>query len=151
MIKQTVKPTINRNTCGFSLIELMIVVAIIGILAAIVYPSYSSYVQRASREEAWTNLLKIVDRQERYFLQNNNYANTTQLAYVATEGTPNYSYSIEDLVTDAGSSGAFTAVATVITGSPQAGDADCQYISIDSNGVQMGGTGADTAVRDNCW
>ena len=58
---------------GFTLIELLIVVAIAGILAAIVYPSYASYITSARRIEGQTALLDTMQKQERYYSQHNTY------------------------------------------------------------------------------
>ncbi len=65
--------TINRNSTGFTLIELMIVVAIIGILAAIAYPNYSEYVQRSRRADAKAALMAQGQFMERYYTENMNY------------------------------------------------------------------------------
>ncbi len=64
---------VYRRARGFSLIEIMIVVAIIGILAAIAYPSYSSYMQRGRRSEAQQLMLQMQNRQEQYVLDNRAY------------------------------------------------------------------------------
>lgn len=66
-----------KTSTGFTLIELMIVVAIVGILAAIAYPSYQEYVLRGNRSEAQALLNDAAARQERYYTQNNTYADTT--------------------------------------------------------------------------
>lgn len=62
-----------KKNKGFTLIEVMIVVAIIGILAAIAYPSYDEYVKRGNRAEGQAFLNEVAARQERYFSQNNAY------------------------------------------------------------------------------
>lgn len=59
---------------GFTLIELMIVVAIITILAAVGYPSYTEYVMRSHRQAAKNAIFQIADRQEQFFLDNRSYA-----------------------------------------------------------------------------
>jgi type IV pilus assembly protein PilE len=66
--------TILKNKdSGFSLIELMITVAIIGILSAVAYPSYVSYIEKGKRAECRSGLLKTMQQQERYFTQRNTY------------------------------------------------------------------------------
>lgn len=66
----------GRRSAGFTLIELMIVVAIIGILAAIAFPSYTSYIKRANRAEARTQLLQAAQWMQRFYSANDSYAKT---------------------------------------------------------------------------
>src|SRR5690554_2337838 len=63
----------TRRSSGFTLIELMIVVAIVGILAAIAYPSYQRYVQDSRRSDARANLLQLAQFMERYYTANGRY------------------------------------------------------------------------------
>lgn len=70
-------PLSLRTSRGFTLIEAMIVVAIIGILGAIAYPSYTAYVQRGARAEARTALLEAQQFMERYYSANNRYSVTS--------------------------------------------------------------------------
>lgn len=66
----------NRNLQGFTLIELMITVAIVGILAAIAYPSYQNSVTKSRRAEGKSLLLDAAAREERFFAQYNQYTGT---------------------------------------------------------------------------
>lgn len=67
---------------GFTLIEVMITVAIVGILAAIAYPSYTSYVAKGNRAEGRAAAMKMLQDQERWFTQKNTY-----VAVVATNAS----------------------------------------------------------------
>lgn len=72
--------TQRKTTAGFTLIELMITVVIIGILAAIAYPSYVSYITKGKRTECRGGILQTLQQQERYFTQYNKYAVYTAVA-----------------------------------------------------------------------
>ena len=139
----------RRAGAGFTLIEVMIVVAIVAILAAIAYPSYVRYVQKSRRTDAKTALLDLATRQERYFTMNNTYAGTAaNLGYggpfpldVLTSGTAFYQLNVT-----ASSSAGFTATATPVNA--QAGDTQCGTYTIDQLGTQ---SSSGTLGAAACW
>lgn len=128
----------KKNT-GFTLIEVMIVVAIIGILAAIAYPSYTDSVRKSRRTEGTGKILELANRMERCFTTQGTY---TGCAAIGTEPTENGYYSV---VTAAPTAATYTITAT--PAGAQAGDAgDCPSMSITE-------TGAKTPLIDTnrCW
>lgn len=72
----------KRLSSGFTLIELMIVVAIIAILASVAYPAYTSSILKGKRAEGRTALAELMQQQERFMTQNNSYC-----AFTNTGGT----------------------------------------------------------------
>ena len=107
-----------KNEKGFTLIELMIVVAIIGILAAIAIPNFLNYQKKAAQSEAKVNLGSIRTLQEAYAADHDTYATASNDAGLLatlgfqTKGTGRYSYAVT-----AATATSFDAIATGQTGS----------------------------------
>lgn len=125
---------------GFTLIEVMIVVAIIGILAAIAYPSYDEYVKRGNRTEGQAFLSDVAARQERYFSQNNAYV--TADAEIAKLGlsslnSPTDKYTISLAEGDGG---------YTLTARQLFNDTKCGNLTLNA----LGEKGAGGSV-DDCW
>ncbi|HEX5539768.1 MAG TPA: type IV pilin protein [Methylophilaceae bacterium] len=85
---------------GFTLIELMITVAIIAILAAIAYPSYTEYVKRGHRSSAQTYMLDLAQREQQYFLDSRSYADSVSALNSSTPDSVSEFYTITIAVGD---------------------------------------------------
>lgn len=96
--------TAIKKSAGFTLIELMITVAVIGILAAIALPSYNQYIARGKRAEARAAILQAEGWMERFYTENNRYTNNpaenantvfnTRYSSVPNSGAANYSVTL---------------------------------------------------------
>jgi type IV pilus assembly protein PilE len=90
----------NKKSRGFTLIELMITVAIVAILASIAYPSYTGYVIRSNRTAAQAQMMDIANRQQQFLLANRSYVDSAAEAWtksgysLPTELASRYDYSI---------------------------------------------------------
>ena len=129
---------------GFTLIELMITVAILAIIAAVAIPSYTSYVDRGKRAEARTALLDIAARQERYYSNNRQYAD--QLSKLNLSGTKseNGYYTLSVTLPSGSNNQDFDATATPSGWT----DDKCSNLGIDETGAKTHSGLGDRAL---CW
>ena len=138
----------SLKTSGFTLIELMITVAILAIIAAVAIPSYSSYVDRGKRAEARTALLDIAARQERYYSNNRQYAD--QLSKLRMSGTKseNGYYTLSVALGAAGTATGSNTQTFRATARPSGWTDDkCGDLGIDETGAKTQSLG-DRAL---CW
>jgi len=134
---------------GFTLIELMITVVIIGIIAAIALPSFSDQVTKSRRADAYACLLDAAQRQEAFYYQNNSYTVTlTDLGYAT--GTVNCGDDANYTLTSAaGASGIGSSyLLTATRANAQTGDSQCGDLTLSSTGVK-GESG--TSNVEACW
>lgn len=147
--------TMKNRTAGFSLMELLIVVTIAGILAAIAYPSYMSHVRKSRRAEATIALESLAQAQERFYAQFRTYTavvvapdpcagaacglgqadNSTENDYYALSADGNATtYSV-------------TATAT----GPQLDDTICRTLTINNAGTKSATNASGGDSSDTCW
>ena len=141
----------NKSTAGFTIVEVLIVVAIVGVLAMIGYPSYQESVRKSQRKMANAALIEAAGRQEQYFVNNKQYASDlTNLGfpangyYISKDGE-------ETAASEAGSIylvsiSASTATTFTLQAVPQSGQ------TADTCGtLTYTNTGARTPTTAGCW
>ena len=130
------------RSSGFTLIELMIVVAVVAILAAIAIPSYSRYVLRANRSAVEQVMLDVATAEERYMIDNRSYAaSQSSVGYTTWSDTVSSNYTIT-ITPNAGPPPTFT-----ITAAPQGNqvnDTTCGTLTYTSNGNK-------SPAPTTCW
>ena len=151
----------SRKLKGFTLIELMVAVAIVAILASVALPSYTSYIARAKRADARTQLVQVAQFMQRFYTANDQYQYNRSAEEVSTKipdglkqspadtavGTALYTLTV---VADAAT---YTLTMAPVTGLSMAGD-ECGSFRLTSTGVRsvvVGGVNNIAALRDKCW
>ena len=118
---------------GFTLVELLVVVAIIGILAAVVVPGYQEYTLKAKRTDGQIGLMDMGDKQERYYSQNNIYASDVATLFGAA-GSQFSPKDLYQLTVTSGDSNGFVLTATAE--SDQADDTGCTVMTYSQAGTK---------------
>lgn len=149
------QPMGKAKAQGFTLIELMVVVAIIGILAAVAYPSYMDSVRKGRRGQAKADLLELAQLAERYRTVNNTYVGfgkpsgtgvlDAELGKSPRTGTTRYTVKITDVAAST-----FTLTADPVSGAGQDKDKRCLSMSINQAGVKTISSSATGSVAE-CW
>ena len=133
----------NKQTRGFTLIELMIVIAILAIIVSFAWPSYLEHVRKSRRAEGTVHLLELADRMERFYSDQGTYAGATLgpaeadvYAAVSENGYYNLAITVQDNVS-------FTVTAAPTTKGDQDDDT-CGTFTLTS-------TGLTSADGSKCW
>lgn len=148
---------------GFTLIELLIAVVVVGILAAVAFPSFMDSIRKGRRSEAFTALAQVQQAQERWRGNRASYAGNARLTAAPGVGedaglgllatTPGGYYNI---AISGESVTGYTATATAVAGTSQASDANCKTIAVRIIGGNLeyagcGGGDCTFAPTNQCW
>jgi len=133
------------NQAGFTLIEILIVIAIVAILTALVVPSYNSQTTKTRRTDAKIALTRAASELEKCYVLHNQYDHNSCNSFPASGADMVLSdEGFYKIVATSLAETAYTLTASATDGSPQAGDSHCATFTIDS-------TGARVATNDDCW
>jgi type IV pilus assembly protein PilE len=133
----------DKRQSGFTLIELMITVAIVGILAMIAYPGYQEYVRRANRADAQAIMLEDAQFLERFFTTSN--PSTYSGADLPKQQSPESGTRKYSITTSAATATGFTIQAVPVDGYE---DPKCGTLTIDQTGAK---TESGTGTLTDCW
>jgi type IV pilus assembly protein PilE len=146
------------RSSGFTLIELLIAIAIVGILAAVAYPSFLDALRKNRRSDAMSAVASIQQAQERWRTNRPAFADNSLLTTAAPNGLAQSAASSSGYyalsIVDADAVG-YTIIATAVAGTSQDSDSSCKIMGVQANGgtVRYGGgaTGADWTDPNRCW
>jgi len=152
----TLRPAPRLSDRGMTLIELMIVLVVVGILAAVAWPSLQDAVHKSRRSDAMAGLSRITQAQERWRANQPMYQDTlANLDGAKALVSPDGHYALS-LVAGSVSATGYTAQATVQAGSPQSADTRCQVLQVTVAGgnitySSLAAGNAVNAAPDPCW
>ncbi len=139
----------TKRTKGFSLVELIIVIAIIGLLAAVAIPSYNSYMLQSRRVDATSFLIEVASEQVRFYSEYNRYSDKmSELGFGAADTAESDEGFYTVTITTADNNSRYSATAAPMAGSPQLKDVECANFTLNSSAQR---TVSGTSTAESCW
>lgn len=139
--------SMNRKQRGFTLIELMIVIAVLGVIIAIAYPSYTEQVRKSRRAEGMGELLELADRMERFYSDRGTYAGAS-LGTAATNIYPASSENGYYTLSIVSQTATDFSVSAAPTAKGNQNDDRCGTFTLTGQGVK---SVSNATYLDECW
>jgi type IV pilus assembly protein PilE len=136
---------------GFSLLELLITIAVLAIVTSYAVAGWRDHIKKARRSDAMTVLMQLTVRQEQFRLQAMRYARDAELSAAPPAGLGITATGSSYLLTSTATDDEFRATASVQTGGPQADDTSCWLFGVDSSGRSWAEDLSGTDTSDYCW
>ncbi len=133
--------TAPQRVAGFTLIEVMITMAIVALLAMIAYPSFMQSIRNSNRSDAQAAIARVSVNQERFFATNGTYTANSALIGLQVDGDTAYSdanhYTVAVAAGPTGIASSYLITATAAADSVQVHDEGCTVLSLDSQGRRL--------------
>ncbi len=144
----------HEHFSGFTIVEMLAVMAMIGVLAMLTVPAYTEYVKESRRIDATATLVEYATQQELFFSRKDTYTNSVNGAkgLNLSSETPEGYYSITANACPGGDiATCFQLTAVARSGEAQINDKDCRTFTIDSRGIKTARSAALGDTTDECW
>jgi type IV pilus assembly protein PilE len=141
----------RRSQRGFTLVEVMIAVAVVGVLSSVALPSFEDQLRKARRADVLISMMQIQSAQERFRTNNTRYGTLADIGVATTSASRHYTLQIS-----AAQAESYEALATA--SGAQARDASCRFMKLSANGANWVYTSGPEASAANpadanrrCW